>query len=125
MAKCYKCGTEYGGRFCPNCGATSAPQPVGPVNQAPPPQPIYTNISVEQSTPTTSALGWIGWMVLCLFLPFIGRFIMYFAATDPSAKNYAKAKIIIWLIGIGLSVLGFLIFFVLPLLFAGGMAASY
>ena len=26
MANCYKCGTEYTGKFCPNCGASTAAQ---------------------------------------------------------------------------------------------------
>lgn len=123
MAKCYKCGTEYSGRFCPSCGASSAPQPMGPVN--PIPQPVFTNVSVEQPTSSTSVMGWIGWLVLLGFLPVLGLIIMALAATDPSAKNFAKANLLILAIILAVVLIILILAIVIPLLFAGGMAASY
>lgn len=123
MATCYKCGTDYSGRFCPSCGATTAPQPVGPVNQAPP--PVFTNVSVAQPSTETSVMGWIGWMVLLWFLPVLGLIIMALAATDPSAKNFAKANLLVIAIILGIVLIILLLAIVVPLLFAGGMAASY
>jgi hypothetical protein len=102
MPHCTNCGTDFTGQFCPNCG-TAAPVsgPVAPNNGAytPPPanaqRPIYNNISVVQPTNVTSPMGWIGWMLLCSCLPLLGQIIMLLAANDQSAKNFAKAQLIL------------------------------
>lgn len=114
MANCYKCGTEYTGKFCPNCGASTAAQQIGPTM---PPPPVYTAVQpvVQQSNPT-SVGGWIGWMFLCACLPVLGVIIMALAATDQSAKNFAKAQLLLMLIGIIIGVVIFLICLLVPTL---------
>ena len=126
MANCYKCGTQYEGKYCPSCGASAgASQPVAYnqiPNQAP---PVFHNISVEQPASSTSVMGWIGWMVLLWFLPVLGLIIMALAATDPSAKNFAKANLLVLAIILAVVLIILLLAIVVPLIFAGGMAASY
>ena len=62
------------------------------------PQYYYPNNNYgtqQANTPTgTSVGGWIGWLVLCSFLPIIGQIIMICSAKDDSTKNYAKAQLI-------------------------------
>lgn len=43
-------------------------------------------------------MGWIGWMFLIGCLPVLGLVIMALAANDESAKNFAKANLLIMLI---------------------------
>ena len=47
---------------------------------------------------STSIMGWIGWMFLIGCLPVLGLVIMALAANDESAKNFAKANLLIMLI---------------------------
>ena len=117
MANCYKCGTEYTGKFCPNCGASAAAQQMGPTMPAP--QPLYNNVSVVQPTNTTSVLGWIGWMFLCGCLPLLGVIIMALAVNDPSAKNFAKAQLLIMAICAIIGVVIVLIAMLVPALAVG------
>lgn len=88
-------------------------------------QPVYNNISVVQPTATTGVLGWLGWMLLISVLPLLGLIIMLLAANDPSAKNFAKAQLLLILIVcIGtLLVVGGLI--LLGVIGAAGASASY
>lgn len=98
MAVCYNCKTEFNGKFCPTCGAAAQAGPT-PVQVAPRvAPPVYTNVSVAPPVASTSVMGWIGWMFLIGCLPLLGLIIMALAATDPSAKNFAKANLLIILI---------------------------
>jgi len=133
MAVCYNCKTEFTGKFCPTCGAVAQnPAPAGPVQPAPmqaaprpQPQPVYNNISVPQVVNTTSVGGWIGWMFLCACLPLLGVIIMALAATDPSAKNFAKANLLLIAIGLIISLIILAIAILIPIILGAGAAASY
>jgi len=105
MAVCYNCKTEFTGKFCPTCGAQAqvGPAPVQVAQRVAP--PVYTNVSVAPPVASTSVLGWVGWMFLCACLPVLGVIIMALAATDPSAKNFAKANLLLMLIGLIISLL--------------------
>ncbi|MDO4864196.1 MAG: hypothetical protein Q4A05_08510 [Ruminococcus sp.] len=107
MAVCYNCKTEFTGKFCPTCGAAAqagpAPAPVQVAPRVAP--PVYTNVSVAPPATATSVMGWIGWMLLCSCLPVLGVIIMALAATDPSAKNFAKAQLLVMLIVLIISLL--------------------
>lgn len=116
MANCYKCGTEYTGNFCPNCGASPAAAAMAQ-------QPVFNNISVVQTT-TTSVGGWIGWMILCAALPLLGVIIMLLASNDPSAKNFAKAQLILYAIATVIAIIGVVLMLVLGISIAGS-APSY
>lgn len=116
MAICTNCGAPVEGQFCTNCGA-AAPKAAGP---APIPQqnfqnpaPVYNNITVSGSDNATSVGGWIGWMFLLSFFPLIGQIIMLACSKDPSAKNFAKAQLILTGIILGLFLLFFILIFVL------------
>lgn len=133
MAVCYNCKTEFTGKFCPTCGAVAQnPAPAGPVQPAPmqatprpQPQPVYNNISVPQVVNTTSVGGWIGWMFLCACLPLLGVIIMALAATDPSAKNFAKANLLLIAIGLIISLIILAIAILIPIILGAGAASSY
>ena len=133
MAVCYNCKTEFTGKFCPTCGAVAQnPAPAGPVQPAPmqaaprpQPQPVYDNISVPQVVNTTSVGGWIGWMFLCACLPLLGVIIMALAATDPSAKNFAKANLLLIAIGLIISLIILAIAILIPIILGAGAASSY
>lgn len=116
MAICTNCGAPVEGQFCTNCGA-AAPKTAGP---APIPQqnfqnpaPVYNNITVSGSDNATTVGGWIGWMFLLSFFPLIGQIIMLACSKDPSAKNFAKAQLILTGIILGLFLLFFILIFVL------------
>ena len=98
MAVCNNCRTEFTGKFCPTCGAAAqiGPAPVQVAPRMTP--PVYTNVSVAPPVSSTSVLGWIGWMFLCGCLPVLGLVIMALAANDESAKNFAKANLLMMLI---------------------------
>lgn len=49
---------------------------------------------------TTSVLGWIGWFLLCNFLPLIGIIIVICVSKDRSVKNAMIAQLVMGLIGI-------------------------
>ena len=133
MAVCYNCKTEFTGKFCPTCGAVAQnPAPAGPVQPAPmqaaprpQPQPVYNNISVPQVVNTTSVGGWIGWMFLCACLPLLVVIIMALAATDPSAKNFAKANLLLIAIGLIISLIILAIAILIPIILGAGAASSY
>lgn len=116
MAICTNCGAPVEGQFCTNCGA-AAPKAAGP---APIPQqnfqnpaPVYNNITVSSSDNATSVGGWIGWMFLLYFLPIIGHIIMLSCSKDPSAKNFAKAQLVLTGIILALLLLFFILIFIL------------
>ena len=104
MKLCPNCGTQNADHFtqCPNCGT---------IRPAAAPQPVYssgTNGYVPpayQAAPVTTAGGWFGWSLLCGILPIIGALIMMSSAKDPSAKNFAKAMIIVQAVTFVLSAL--------------------
>ena len=113
---CNNCRTEFTGKFCPTCGTAAQVGPA-PVQVAPRmAPPVYTNVSVAPPVSSTSVLGWIGWMFLCACLPVLGVIIMALAATDQSAKNFAKAQLLLMLIGIIIGVVIFLICLLVPTL---------
>lgn len=105
MAICTNCGAPVEGQFCTNCG-TAAPKAAGSA-------PVYNNITVSGSDNATSVGGWIGWMFLLSFFPLIGQIIMLACSKDPSAKNFAKAQLILTGIILGLFLLFFILIFVL------------
>ena len=74
---------------------------------------------------TTSVGGWIGWMLLIGFLPLIGLIIMALAATDPSAKNFAKANLLVIAIITIIALIITAIAILIPLVLGAGAAASY
>ncbi len=95
---CNNCRTEFTGKFCPNCGTAAqvGPAPVQVAPQMAP--PVYTNVVTAPPVSSTSIMGWIGWMFLIGCLPVLGLVIMALAANDESAKNFAKANLLIMLI---------------------------
>ena len=104
MAKCTSCGADLPDYYtsCPNCG--------GQVSQAAPAmsapaQSMGGYIPMSQQRVITSPIGWLGWSLLCGFLPIIGAIIMLNATKDPTAKNYAKLMLILQCIGIVLCIL--------------------
>lgn len=105
MAVCNNCRTEFTGKFCPTCGAAAqiGPAPVQVAPRMAP--PVYTNVPVAPPVSSTSVLGWIGWMFLIGCLPVLGLVIMALAANDESAKNFAKANLLIMLIVLIISLL--------------------
>lgn len=134
MAKCFNCGREYEGNFCPDCGTenpNAADMPsVSETSQQnysappPPPQrytppPVYNNVAVVNNNDVTSVGGWIGWMFLLSLLPLIGVIIMLCCTHDESAKNFAKAQLFFMLLGVGIVVLVIILALVL------GAASSY
>ena len=105
MAVCNNCRTEFTGKFCPTCGASAqvGPAPVQVAPQMAP--PVYTNVVTAPPVSSTSVMGWIGWMFLIGCLPVLGLIIMALAANDESAKNFAKANLLIMLIILIISLL--------------------
>ena len=95
-------------KLCPNCGTQNADQfmqckACGSVLPASAPQPVYSGTAgyvppAYQQSPVTSAVGWLGWTLLCGFLPIVGPIIMMFAPDDPSAKNFGKAMLVLQII---------------------------
>ncbi|SDA25036.1 zinc-ribbon domain-containing protein [Ruminococcus sp. YE71] len=72
-------------------------------------QTNYSQPYYQQSAATTVA-GWIGWMLLCSFLPVIGQIIIIVSARDESLKNYAKATLILSAIAVVLTVIFYVLF---------------
>ena len=108
---CSSCGTTNTDNVinCVNCGAAldiynqSYPQN-GQGYSQPYAQPYSQPYSVPNTpaAPTsTSVGGWIGWFILCSIFPLLGQLIML-TSKDRSAKNYAKAQLILIAIGIGI-----------------------
>ena len=102
---CNNCRTEFTGKFCPTCGTAAqvGPAPVQVAPQMAP--PVYTNVVTAPPVSSTSIMGWIGWMFLIGCLPVLGLVIMALAANDESAKNFAKANLLIMLIILIISLL--------------------
>ncbi len=98
MAVCNNCRTEFTGKFCPTCGTAAqvGPAPVRVAPQMAP--PVYTNVVAAPPAASTGVMGWIGWMFLIGCLPVLGLVIMALAANDESAKNFAKANLLLMLI---------------------------
>ena len=124
MNKCFNCGTEFEGSFCPDCGipannSTTETTPAPAPNPQPfTPPPVYNNINVHTNE-TTSTAGWFGWQALIAFLGIIGIIILLCTTRDESAKNYAKASLIWCVIALVLLVI------VIALgIFAGSAASS-
>ena len=100
MARCTSCGAELPDYYtsCPNCGGTqvvrgeSAAQPAA-----------YAPLPPQREV--TSTAGWVGWILLCSYVPLIGVIIMLLTAKDPSAKNYAKLMVVFMIIGLIIGVL--------------------
>ena len=97
MARCNQCGSELPDYYtsCPNCGGTQVVRTAA----APQAQPTYSQPPVTTGTETTFG-GWVGWLLLCNFVPIIGQIIMLCVSKDPSAKNYAKLSLILFVIAI-------------------------
>ncbi len=94
MARCTSCGAELPDYYtsCPNCGGTQVVRGTGaPQMQQ---SASYSQPAMTQ-TYVTSFLGWIGWLLLCTFVPIIGQIVMLCVSKDPSAKNYAKLSLIL------------------------------
>ena len=112
MNKCFNCGTEFEGSFCPDCGipannSTTETTPAPAPNPQPfTPPPVYNNINVNTNE-TTSTAGWFGWQALIAFLGIIGIIILLCTTRDESAKNYAKASLIWCVIAVVLLVIVF------------------
>lgn len=112
MNKCFNCGTEFEGSFCPDCGipannSTTETTPAPAPNPQPfTPPPVYNNINVNTNE-TTSTAGWFGWQALIAFLGIIGIIILLCTTRDESAKNYAKASLIWCVIALVLLVIAF------------------
>ncbi len=100
MAYCKNCGGQLndGASYCLKCGA-SADTYSNYYNAYQ--QPV---VQAQQNNVTTVG-GWIGWMILCSFLPLLGQIIMLCCSNDKSVKNYAKATFILCLIGVILMVI--------------------
>ena len=69
---CSKCGAvlEDNVTFCQLCGENQTAQ-VNPV----PPQPQQYYAPVQPVDDHTGVGGWIGWLLLCSFVPLIGQII--------------------------------------------------
>ena len=121
-------------KLCPNCNTQNADvytQCVGcgAVLPSAPPQPIYSGnpgysgyVSPSQMEPVTSAIGWLGWYLLCGYLAIIGPIIMMNITKDPTAKNYAKLMLILQIIGV---VLGVVLALVFGFVMANSVSHSY
>lgn len=132
MSRCSSCGSEFEGKFCPFCGAVAVeespaiPQPISatemnsyqqpqngyyqqPQGYAPP--PVYNNtFNNVQAEDHTTIGGWIGWLLLCSFLPIIGHIIMLCTAKNKTIKNFVIAQFILLGISIVLTIILFLVF---------------
>lgn len=126
--KCTNCGTEVTGAFCTECG-TPVPKinlektdNIHPknVNTNPPIQNQYGNNYQNINQPNqpynntqnyvTSLGGWIGWTLLISFFNIIGVIIMLVATQDPSAKNFAKAYLILFAVCAGIAIVLLMLF---------------
>lgn len=100
MARCNHCGAELPDYYtaCPNCGTRlNAGAPIPP----PQAQPMGGYVPpMMQQRQITSVAGWLGWTLLCGFLPVIGAIIMMSVTKDETAKNYAKLMLILNCIGL-------------------------
>ena len=109
MKLCPNCGTQCADQYtqCPNCRTDL---PASSVYASP--QPTYSGYipPAYQAAPVTTVGGWFGWTLLCSFLPIIGAIIMMNAAKDPTAKNFAKATLIVQIISIILCIIFFALF---------------
>ncbi len=99
---CTACGKEIDNnlKFCIHCGA--------PVENTPAAEPKSVNHApVEAGQQTVSTAAFVGWDVL-FSLPIIGLFaslLTMLLAQNKNLKNYARAKLIWQLIGLGILVI--------------------
>ena len=123
---CNKCGAELkdNAAFCQNCGGTveaSVPE-TQPVN--------YFVNNYQQEKKHVSVGGWI-LRGLISYIPCVGSIIyliMLFVwsgddSYDDSARNWAKAQLILLAIALGLAVIGIIIMILFPAVFAGLIGA--
>lgn len=101
MAKCTSCGADLPDYYtsCPNCGGQVLQNAAAPMPQQVPMQGGYAQ-PMPQQREITSVAGWLGWSLLCGFLPIIGSIIMLCTTKDETAKNFAKLMIILQAIGL-------------------------
>ena len=108
-----KANQSDGAQFCTNCGGkfeiVSQPQYQQSVN-APYTssqmtyQPVGGYMPAEPEKPVSLG-AWIGWILLCTLLPVIGPIIVLCTAKNETIKNWAKATLILAVIGAVLTVL--------------------
>lgn len=99
---CKMCGTELPSEetmFCVKCGAnqggvSNSGNAVNSQNQNGYSQNYNASYAMQQNRKITGIGEWIGWILLCSFLPIIGQIIMLCTSDDESVKNYAKANLI-------------------------------
>ena len=135
MAFCNKCGAQVadGIKFCTGCGSPmedaalplSPPPPVAPPASNPPP-PAYAPPPVQQQSFTNgdappmpgsrySVMGvgsYVGHAIL-FSIPLIGwiiALIMAFAAKNHNKRNFARAMLVFFVIGLVLSAIMFFVF---------------
>ena len=96
MARCTSCGAELPDYYtsCPNCGGTQV------VRTAAAPQAQSYAPPIQQSRVVYSMGQWLGWLAVCGFFPLVGVIVMLCVAKDPSARNYAKLMLILYIIAI-------------------------
>lgn len=92
---CSKCGNEIrqGEQVCSECGAATAPF------NTPMQQTVY------YVPAGTSIGGWVGWWLLCIFLPIIGWILTICITKDQSVKNAMIANLIVGMTIIAASII--------------------
>lgn len=124
---CSRCGKNNpdDARFCDGCGNTlqSAPQNQGYSAPVPPPPPQYQQPQYQQSvqqpgyTPkvdnSTLSVGQYIGMHLLMLLPFVGFILLlvwaFSSDTNINKKNWARARLILWLITVVITVIATII----------------
>lgn len=105
--KCPKCGNEFEGNFCNQCGTSIGGAPSQPTPPPPQPQIVINNVNSN----TVAGYGvrvknkWVA-LVLCLFLGFLG------------AHKFYEGKIllgVVYIFTLGLCGIGVLIDFIMLL----------
>lgn len=112
--KCRSCGEKLNDKgICPVCGdiQEGASDMTG-ASYIPQQGAAYKAVQSR----ATSVSGWIGWLLLCFFLPIVGCILTAFSAPDRSVKNFAKAMLIFWFLAI---VIGILIYVAFGSMFVG------
>jgi uncharacterized membrane protein YvbJ len=116
--------------FCGNCGAKAETEnntATQQVNQIPVTQPVYTNMGRSLTEPLSVKDYVI--MFLLLMIP-IANIILLFvwgfdSSTNLNKSNFAKAYLIMILIGIGLSILSFILIGGFLTAMLAGISGSY
>ncbi len=114
---CASCSAQLdpNGSFCPACGAsitaTAAPTPPPAMPYQPPvaQQPVYqASAGNNAAAPVLSVGSYIGMMLLAC-IPLVGFILLlvwaFSSGENPNKKNYARAVLVISLIGVGLGIL--------------------